>query len=259
MSQVGPIGVTPRPRPVLLEARTGTDFPCTIVLPEMLEVKASVCATECSKKGASRHATTTRRNTASENIATRSRRNVPSAVRQGPGEASTDGAADGPASDGTETSVVTAGSLHPELVDEHVELLAELVVADPLRGEVDQLRRDQRCHGSLLHHRLVNLAPQRVRLVHAGPLGLQGLLHLAVDLLVAETSNVDARVAAGVEGRTGEQHVEEVRGCRVVLVPRGQADLHLVLRVLDVGELDVRRDGLQRSLEPDRVQHTLHV
>src|SRR4051794_17708622 len=142
--------------------------------------------------GANRHAATTSRNTASETIATRSRRNVAIAVRQGPAEALTDGAADAPASDATETSVVTVGSLHPELVDEHVELLAELVVADSLRGEVDQLGGDERCHGGLCHHRLVDLAPQLVRLVHAGPLGLQSLLHLGVDLLVAETRDVDA-------------------------------------------------------------------
>ena len=72
----------------------------------------------------------------------------------------------------------------------------------------------------------------------------QRLLHLGVDRLVAEAGDVDRGVEPGVERRAAEQHVQEVRGGRVVLVPLRDLDLHLVVGVLDVGELDVRRDRL---------------
>ena len=53
--------------------------------------------------------------------------------------------------------------------------------------------------------------------------------------------------------------LQEVRRGRVVLVPGRQRDLHLVLRVLDVGELDVRRDRLERGLVADLREQALQV
>ena len=52
------------------------------------------------------------------------------------------------------------------------------------------------------------------------------------------------RIRPALERFTTEQDVQEVGRCRVVLVPLLHVDLHLVLRVLNVGERDVPRDRL---------------
>src|SRR5436190_1141253 len=144
--------------------------------------------------------------------------------------------------------------LHPGLVDQPVELLAEREVADALRQEVDVPRREQRRHRRLVRHLSVDLRPELVRRREVLFLELQRVVHLVFDRLVAEACDVDARVAPWVERLAAEQDVEEVRCGRVVLIPLLNVDLHLVLRVLGVGEEDVPRDRLRRRLEPDLVQ-----
>src|ERR1043166_8578426 len=53
------MGVTPRPRPVLLGVSTGTVFPSTTVVPETWDWKGSVCAMCAAYSGAHRLAVTT--------------------------------------------------------------------------------------------------------------------------------------------------------------------------------------------------------
>src|SRR2546425_2098455 len=55
-----------------------------------------------------------------------------------------------------------SGLLHPGLVDEPVELLAEDEVPDPARQEVDVLRREHRRHRRCVRDLLVDARPQRV-------------------------------------------------------------------------------------------------
>ena len=62
-----------------------------------------------------------------------------------------------------------------------------------------------------------------------------------------------------MERLAAEEDVEEVRRSGVVLVPLLDVDLHLVLRVLDVGEGDVLGDRLDRRLVADLVEHALEV
>src|SRR4051812_10305166 len=138
--------------------------------------------------------------------------------------------------------------LDPGLVDEPVELLAEREVADALRHEVDVPRREERRHRRLVGDLLVDLRPQLIRCRLVRHAESQRLVHLRVDRLAAEAGDVDARVAAGMERLAAEEDVEEVRGGRVVLVPLLDVDLHLVLRVLNVGEEDVPGDRLDTRL-----------
>src|SRR6266508_1454717 len=149
--------------------------------------------------------------------------------------------------------------LDPGLADEPIELLAEREVADPLRHEVDVLRREERRHRGGVRDFPVDLGPLLVRRGLVLECRLQGVLHLHVDLLVAEAGDIDARVAAGVERVAAEEDVEEVRRSRVVLVPLLDVDLHLVLRVLDVGEEDVAGDRLDARLVADLVEYALQV
>src|SRR5947207_1994551 len=98
-------------------------------------------------------------------MAARLRSSSRAAFRHGPGDAPAGGATSAPPA-----SVTTAiRSLDPELVDQHVELLAELVVADPLGDEVDELRGEDRHDRRLGHDGLVDGAPL---LVGAGAVGL---------------------------------------------------------------------------------------
>src|SRR5690242_16416226 len=55
--------------------------------------------------------------------------------------------------------------LHPGLVDQPVELLAEDEVPDPLRHEVDVVRVEQRRHRRRVGHLPVDLLPEEVRRV----------------------------------------------------------------------------------------------
>src|SRR5262245_53168950 len=112
-------------------------LPPTTVVPEMFDRNGSTCATFPAYTGAHRQATTITRKTTALPIAARSRTSLPSATRQGPSPPRPGGAAS--ASPGSATTAIGC-SLHPQLADQHVELFAELVVADPLRHEVDQFR-----------------------------------------------------------------------------------------------------------------------
>src|SRR5438874_4860428 len=159
-------------------------------------------------------------------------------------------AARSPARTGASPAIVPPISrlLDPGLADKPIELLAEREVADPLRHEVDVLRREQRRHRSGVGDLLVDLRPFLVRRWLVLERRPQRVLHLRVDVLVAEARDVDARIAPRVEGVAAEQDVEEVGRSRVVLVPLLNVDLHLVLRVLGVREEEVRRSRLDGSL-----------
>src|SRR5581483_2650488 len=234
MSHVGPIGVTPRPSPCVDCSITGTLLPFTTVVPSRLEVNGSTCATWCAYSGAERHNATIRTSSRAIASAIRFRRSRRQASCHGPRAT----AARSPAWAGTSPTTAPLTEppgvrlLHPGLVDQPVELLAEDEVADALRHEVDVPRREQRRHRRLVGDLMVDLRPERVRRGEVRLLELQRLVHLVVDRLVAEPGDVDARVAARVERLTTEEHVQEVRRSRVVLVPLLDVDLHLVLRVL---------------------------
>src|SRR5262249_5810442 len=122
-------------------------------------------------------------------------------------------AASSPAGAGGSPTIVPVivSLLHPALRHEPVELLAEHEVADALRHEVDVLRRKERRHRRRVRHLVVDLRPLLVRGGLVLERRLQRVLHLRVDLLVAEARDVDARVAAGMEGVAAEEDVEEVR------------------------------------------------
>src|SRR5215211_5316621 len=86
MSQVGPLGVTPRPRPVVLGVRTGTVLPSTTVVPETWDWNGSVWAMWSAYSGAHRHTTTTISRTTAAAVAGLLCDRSETAVRQGPGE-----------------------------------------------------------------------------------------------------------------------------------------------------------------------------
>src|SRR5690348_11350422 len=62
-----------------------------------------------------------------------------------------------------------------------------------------------------------------------------------------------------MEAITTQQHVQEVGSRRIILIPLRDADLHLVVGVLDVGELDVRRHWIDRCFVTEIVQDALNV
>src|SRR4051812_13002256 len=75
-----------------------------------------------------------------------------------------------------------SGLLHPGLVDEPVELLAEDEVPDALRHEVDVLRREHRRHRRLVGHLLVDARPEGVRGFLVRLLEPERPVHLRLDL-----------------------------------------------------------------------------
>src|SRR5918911_4924163 len=89
--QVGPIGVTPRPSPVLLGSSSGTSLPSTTVVPDTLELNGSTWATWEAYSGAHRQATTISSSRTADAIAPLLRTSWPRAVRQGPAEPCTAG------------------------------------------------------------------------------------------------------------------------------------------------------------------------
>src|SRR5215475_14122256 len=68
--------------------------------------------------------------------------------------------------------------LHPGLIDQPVELLAEDEIANALRHEVEVLRREHGRHRRLVGDLVVDLRPERVCLREARLLELQRLVHL---------------------------------------------------------------------------------
>src|SRR5262245_50307756 len=135
------------------------------VVPEMFDRKASVCATWSAYSDAARQATTMSRKTVAALIAARLRVSWVRELRHGPDVPGTGGTAAGSPASGAPGSLATTvmvGSFHPKLADQHVELLAELVVADLGRNEVDVLRVEQWDERGLLHDRLVDLPPLSV-------------------------------------------------------------------------------------------------
>src|SRR2546423_814677 len=241
---------------------TGTGLPFTSVVPSRFDWNGFTWATWCAYSGAHRHTPTmtARRTAITSATRFRSRRRRASChglaattARPPPREARTSSTI------APLTEPPGVRLLHPGLVDQPVELFAEREVPDALRHEVDVTRREERRHGGLVGHLAVDLRPEPVRRREVRLLELQRLVHLDVDRLVAEPGDVDARVAARMERVAPEEDVQEVRGGRIVLVPLLDVDLHLVLRVLDVGEGDVPRDRLRRCLEPDLVQDACQV
>src|SRR5882672_10136859 len=104
-------------------------------------------------------------NSAAQPSAARLCRSWRRASRHGGEPARTGGEMDSPpASSVPAAPAAVVISLDPELVDEHVELLAELVVADPLGEEVDQFGGEDRYDRGLLHDGLVDVAPLLVGL-----------------------------------------------------------------------------------------------
>src|SRR6266851_4377918 len=98
--------------------------------------------------------------------------------------------------------VIHATLVDPELVDQHVPVGVELVVAYP-GGEECQVAR------------VVQRYPRC----------------LGVGLRVAEFRLVEVVWIVGEEGAAGEQRVDEVGGCRVVLVPGEESGLYPVAGV----------------------------
>src|SRR6185437_12097642 len=145
--------------------------------------------------------------------------------------------------------------LQPQAVNQDVPLRIPLVAVDVLGQEVDLLRVVHVDPGSLRGVRVVDLRPDRGRPGRVAGLHGLGLGDLAVDQLVAERGDVRAGVAVGMDGPAAQQHVQEVRRGRIVLVPGGQADVPLtgVRRVLDERVLDARRQQLRAGLVADRV------
>src|SRR5438876_8512038 len=78
----------------------------------------------------------------------------------------------------------------PELVDQHPELRAVLVIADALREEVGQLRRDQRYPRRSIDGLRVDTLPQLARRLGIRRLHAQRPAHRAVDRAVAELAQV---------------------------------------------------------------------
>src|SRR4051794_39552749 len=123
------MGVTPRPSPVLLGSSNCCVFPSTTVVPDTFEANGSTWTTCEAYSGAQRQATTISTSRTNEAIAALLRTSWPSAVRHGPAEPRTagstawvPGAVVAPV---TSRAPLTSGSLHPQLTDQHVELLAE--------------------------------------------------------------------------------------------------------------------------------------
>src|SRR5690349_10230544 len=97
-------------------------------------------------------------------MATRFRRSLRRASRQGPAAIAAGSPACWAATSPTTAPLTEpSGLLHPGLVDEPVELLAEDEIADPLRHEVDVLRREQRRRRRLVGDLPVDLRPEPVR------------------------------------------------------------------------------------------------
>src|SRR5262249_31595274 len=146
---------------------------------------------------------TTSRSTPRAIMATRSRRTDRKAVRHGPADRLTSSCLL------MLIPVPLCWLLHPELADEHVVLPGELVVADPLRDEVDQLRSEERGPWRLRHDLLIGHPPLLVRSRLVGLAGDDRLLDQGLTGLVAEAGDVDGGVAARVERAAAQQHVDE--------------------------------------------------
>src|ERR1022692_304028 len=150
---------------------------------------------------------------------------------------------------------LTPGLTLPQPVDEDVPNRSPLVTVDAARQHVDLLRIEHVDPGRSVGVLVVDLGPQPGGLGWVGGLVRLGLVDLRLDVLLAERGDVRAGVAVRVDGAAAEQHVQEVRGGRVVLEPLrvGHVPLGGVGRVLDERVLDAGRQQLDRGLVADRV------
>src|ERR1700760_4487078 len=175
------MGVTPRPRPWVDCTITGTRLPFTTVVPSRFDWNGLVCAMCSAYSGAQRQSTTMTARSPAITSATRFRRI--------PRRASCHGLAAGIARSppvGARTSSTIAPLtnppgvrlLHPGLIDQPVELLAEDEVPDALRHEVEMLRREHRRHRCLVGYLTVDLRPHCVRLREVRVLELERAVHL---------------------------------------------------------------------------------
>ena len=132
---------------------------------------------------------------------------------------------------------------------------------DVLGQEVDLLRVVHVHPGRLGGVHVIDLCPQRRGPARVGRPHRLGLVDLRLDGLVAELGDVRAGVTVLVNAPAAEQHVQEVRRGRVVLVPGRPADVPLarVRGVLHERVLDAGRQQLSRGLVADRVQVRDHL
>src|SRR6476620_5873607 len=127
-----------------------------------------------------------RRNTAREAMAALSLANLANAMAQGPRVLR------GMAMAWFDTDVSLQRSLlHPGLGDHPVELPVELEIADPFADEVKPLRREEADCRCLVRDLSVDFGPHFVGGFLVGDAEIQRLLHLGVDVLVAEAGDVD--------------------------------------------------------------------
>src|SRR5712692_10782646 len=193
MSQVGPIGVSPRwstPPPCW---SSGTRFPFTIVVPVTLAPNGSTCAISWAYNGAAKLTATTSRNSTSPAIATRSRRSRRQARAHGLRPVISEGRS-GASSSGARAAspnaIAISGLLEPLLVDQDVPLGIPLVPLHALGEDVDLLRVVHVHPGRLVGDLMVDLRPQvvgggRVRAAHGFRPG-----HLRLDRRVTELGDV---------------------------------------------------------------------
>src|SRR3954468_3810037 len=125
---------------------TGTRLPFTSVVPSRFDRNGFVCATSCAKSGAARLRPTTTTSMTNAAIAGRLRRRRRRASRQGPAAVER----------GASAATAVTPLLHPRLIEEPVELLAEDEVADALREEVEVLRVEERHHRRRVRHLAVD-------------------------------------------------------------------------------------------------------
>src|SRR5258708_34607243 len=121
--------------------------------------------------------------------------------------------------------VIHATLVDPELVDQHVPVGVELVVAYPGGEECQVARVVQRYPRCLGGEFAVDGSPGTCGCGGIDRLGCQCAVRLGVGLRVAEFRLVEVVRIVGEEGAAGEQRVDEVGGCRVVLVPGGESGL----------------------------------